>query len=218
MNACPIEAVEAYADGTLDPAEAQRVAAHIEACRRCAAELRWLRAEQRLFTARAAALPGPPLLDAVLARAAEGTPARAVEDAAPWANADAGVPARRGPPVRHGPGGRRAVSASAPWGMRAMAAAVALALAAVAAQPRPAGPPPVEAVADPPPARTDEAVRASEARAAEPLEDDVIANSPLCDESVCDGCVPALSSMEEAAAERVAPDRAAPGGEAGSAP
>ncbi|WP_437996827.1 zf-HC2 domain-containing protein [Sorangium sp. So ce185] len=212
MNACPIEAVEAYADGTLDPAEAQRVAAHIEACRRCAAELRCLRAEQRLFTARAAALPGPPLLEAVLARAAEGTPARAVEDAAPWANADAGAPARRGP------GGRRAVRASAPWGMRAMAAAVALALAAVAAQPRPAEPPPVEAVADPPPARTDEAARASEARAAEPLEDDVIANAPLCDESVCDGCVPAVSSMEEAAAERVAPGHAAPGGEAGSAP
>ncbi len=45
--------LDAYVTGELSPAEARSVEAHLFGCSQCAAELRRLRAEQRLFRARA---------------------------------------------------------------------------------------------------------------------------------------------------------------------
>jgi anti-sigma factor RsiW len=125
MSGCLPEALEAYALGELDEAEAARVAAHVARCTPCAEELRWLRRERRLFATRAADHPAPPPFEAVLARAlaapvAEAKPARPI-DPLP-------TPARRRP--------RRA------WAPRTAAAAAALALAAVLlALPREEAPP-----------------------------------------------------------------------------
>jgi len=62
--------LEAYALGQLDEAASHDVGAHLDTCAACAEEARWLTAERRLFTQRAAriALPPPPFA-AVLAEA-----------------------------------------------------------------------------------------------------------------------------------------------------
>jgi hypothetical protein len=67
MSGCPIETL-AYASGGLTEAEAQRVTAHLDACPLCSEELAWLRAERRLFEARAPELPAPPSFAGVLER------------------------------------------------------------------------------------------------------------------------------------------------------
>ncbi|WP_437676878.1 zf-HC2 domain-containing protein [Sorangium sp. So ce131] len=210
-SACEPEAVEAYAAGELGEAEAARVAAHVASCRGCAEELRWLRAERRLFRARAAAHPGPPPLEAVLARAAEEAPACAAKRAPARAATAAQAGAARGsrePAV--GPAGR----ASAPWGLRAAAGAALLAIAAAVIGGREGEPPPVEAVTDLQPARDDEDARAVRERVEREIEE-ATANTPLCDESACDTCVPAMSLKEDAPrAEGEARDHAASDGAA----
>lgn len=67
--------LDEYAAGELGAAEAREVEAHLFGCSQCATELRALRAERRLFRARAEEAPLPvPSFEGVLARIAhEGT-------------------------------------------------------------------------------------------------------------------------------------------------
>src|SRR5512147_1716306 len=98
MSDCHPEALEGYAAGTLDKAEATAVVKHLSACAACAEELRWLEREQRLFAARAKAHPAPapfeavlaalgedaaPVAEAVAARTVEAVPARMADSRAP---------------------------------------------------------------------------------------------------------------------------------------
>jgi anti-sigma factor RsiW len=76
MSGCPLEDLEAYESGALSDVESARVEAHLKSCPLCAEEVAWLRAEKRLFRARAEELPGPPPFAEVLERAlAEPRPA-----------------------------------------------------------------------------------------------------------------------------------------------
>lgn len=144
MSACSPEALEAYADGELDREAAADVAAHLPTCRACAEELRLLRAERRLFQARAAAHPPPPPFEEILARATES--ARAVEASPPRAPDPAPAPlAARARRIPH-----RARRGAPPWLARGAAVALALAAAMIALwraggpslAPAPAGPAP----------------------------------------------------------------------------
>lgn len=76
--------LDAYVSGELSRAEARRVEAHLFGCGECAVELRRLRAEQRLFRARAEQEAAEvPSFEGVLARIAAGSSAPAAPDA-PW--------------------------------------------------------------------------------------------------------------------------------------
>ena len=79
------EALEAFVAGGLGGAEAAAARAHVAACPRCAEEVRWLRAEGRLFAARAASPAGdPPPFTAVLAAARRERAWWRLPTKAPW--------------------------------------------------------------------------------------------------------------------------------------
>lgn len=108
--------LDAYVTGELSPAEARTVEAHLFGCAKCAAELRRLRAEQRLFRARAeqdtAAVPS---FEGVLARLG-------------GAGAKGRAPARGDVPARSAAGGR-----AQPAGWTSFLAPAGVAVAALAA-------------------------------------------------------------------------------------
>ena len=57
---CPDERLCALAQGALDADTARLVERHVAGCEVCADELRWLRTEQAMFSARAERAPAPP--------------------------------------------------------------------------------------------------------------------------------------------------------------
>jgi hypothetical protein len=101
VSGCPIEDLELYVSGALTEDEAARVAEHARSCSICAEEAAWLRAEERLFRARALELPAPPPFGGVLERLA-AEPRAAVETPAP-------APASR-PAIAGRPRARRAAA------------------------------------------------------------------------------------------------------------
>jgi len=98
--------LEAYVFGEAEPRVARQVEAHLFGCSECAAELRQLRSERRLFRARLDdAAPAVPSFEDVLARIDNGggraadavasAPRRTVDASAPRRTVDAIAPAPR---------------------------------------------------------------------------------------------------------------------------
>jgi hypothetical protein len=81
---CPDERLCALAQGTLDATTARELERHVAGCTECAAELRWLSAEQAMFSARAERAPGPPsgVWDQIAARTVGVAPPAAVSQPA----------------------------------------------------------------------------------------------------------------------------------------
>jgi anti-sigma factor RsiW len=122
-------ALDAYVHGDLAPGEARAVEAHLFGCHECAAELRRLRAERRLFRTRAeqdtAAVPS---FEGVLARidAAGGEPVRPASPRSPAVPAVVPAAARARSAGKPG-------SPQAGWTARLAPAGVAVAALAAAA-------------------------------------------------------------------------------------
>jgi anti-sigma factor RsiW len=87
---CPDERLVALVQGALDGAEAAALEDHVERCAICARELRWLSAEQVMFSARADAAPPLPagvwdqIEDKLAARRAPAVRPRAVRRRTAW--------------------------------------------------------------------------------------------------------------------------------------
>lgn len=141
--------LDAYVTGELSSPEARSVEAHLFGCSECATELRRLRAEQRLFRARAeqhtAAVPSFEGVLARIDRTAAGKSAHAARSA--WGSSPDRAPARSGT------AGKGSAARPSTWSSRLAPAGVAVAaLAAAAASwvgvrqtPTEAGPPAREA-------------------------------------------------------------------------
>jgi hypothetical protein len=87
MSGCDRERLEAFVAGSLDAAPAAEVRAHLASCARCAEEAGWLRAERRLFSARAAISVAVPPFSSLLTRVRRERKERlrtAVARRAPW--------------------------------------------------------------------------------------------------------------------------------------
>ena len=129
--------LDAYAFGELSAPAARAVEAHLFGCAGCAAELRRLRAEQRLFRARLdAPAPAPPPLAAVLDLIDGAAPARPADahpltarvlylDGAASGLKPRGAACASRPPLPFARSGRWAAAGSAAAAAVALAAAIA---------------------------------------------------------------------------------------------